>query len=361
MHIMDRLYEEIENPLDNDEIVKKIIKASFAWVDVYSDLIKANSKSKRYVIVNDKEYKIKLLLLRFNMWKNNVLKADLSNVTEDSLFYGYNDIKHILSKIPDIKSYEDYMIYVPESIRKTFDKTTYDDMTWKHVYSSTLNIKEDDIGRTTQRLYINILKCDCEKFAYNFILECEKQNVPYYFKYMKIGRRDDGFVVYTNEKFIEEHINILTKVINKSDMPFYKPPILTGVINGFIGYGSQPQEDHMSFHQKRADILRKMKDVVIEYIVNNNEKVNIKLGSDDISFFNKAFRYYLFESLAGKKHLYSIIDDLCKDPKFLSYYLMVFDELLDENGIEQKVCFDTCRLGPYYSDQKPHIKTVPMY
>ena len=72
--------------------------------------------------------------------------------------------------------------------------------------------------------------------------KCEKAGLPYYYKFSRTAR-SDMFLVYANTLFLDRYLEILREI--KRENPELlshagKPPIMSGRIDGWIGYGSEP-------------------------------------------------------------------------------------------------------------------------
>lgn len=103
------------------------------------------------------------------------------------------------------------------------------------------------------RLYINCEPTDTYRFLEYFVAECKKQGLSFYFKtaylYDETGRpihpdaltRSESAVIYMSEEHAIEYINICKKIkYDHPELNFYAPPIATGSIDGWLGYGKEP-------------------------------------------------------------------------------------------------------------------------
>lgn len=92
--------------------------------------------------------------------------------------------------------------------------------------------------------------------------KCNEHQLPYYFKFAKRGNRDDTAVIYSDTENLMRYIEILREI--KQEHPELaeiakEPPCLTGKIDNWIGYGSEPPEtpegEKQSFNSLRETVL----------------------------------------------------------------------------------------------------------
>ena len=150
---------------------------------------------------------------------------------------------------------------------------------WIHVCSKYLNLEQSPYPKIEHRLYLDTEGIYTHKMASYFIEKCEKYKIPYYFKFDENGNRDDTLVIYSSTENLTKYIEILRE-IQKEHPDFIsktkEPPILTGKIDGWIGYGTEPavlpDGKRTSFNELRANTISK---VIVEqrkiWIENNLE------------------------------------------------------------------------------------------
>ena len=92
---------------------------------------------------------------------------------------------------------------------------------------------------------------------------CDESGVKYDFKLEDQAARADSFMMYLTDEMLDPTIKVLKSI--ESDHPeiierLGKPPILSGKINGWLGYGSEPEDGKESFNSVRANIIQKVID-----------------------------------------------------------------------------------------------------
>lgn len=135
-----------------------------------------------------------------------------------------------------------------------------------HVFSSDNYLQNIDLLQ--HRLYLNTDHNDAYKFVQIFADKCENKGIPFYFKVAYFEdmdmikefslMRDESIVVYAEDKFLPEYVNICNEIKKENpNLYFNQPPIFTGIIDGFIGYGGESKNHSTSYNRIRSDIMTK--------------------------------------------------------------------------------------------------------
>ena len=283
MELME-LYDQIRNPLDDPNVIEKLIKAfankSNGSGGYYSRLIR--TVQKKYKGLYSQKDADKFYAMLFNIWKNNILamtKDEFMKLREAGE-YGpdFAKMRNYLSKIHDVSTQKeaDEIFYgrkgdakLENALEKyswrSFGKSTG----WVHVCSKYLTAKKDPYPNIEHRLYLNTESIDTYKILTYLVEKCAEHHLPYYFKFDQKANRDDNVVLYSSSENITKYIEILQEI--KREHPelisrVKDPPVLTGKIDGWIGYGSQPEKipgrKKYSFNAVRAELLDKSIDKV---------------------------------------------------------------------------------------------------
>lgn len=257
MKLME-LYDSIEDPLDNKENLLELVRIGFSnnKDNLYERLKNINVIKDKSNIVN-KEDERKFVEKYNKIWKQN--HPDKNNLKEEEI--NENWMK---------EQGEQYPVFYHIKSRNIYNKTK----------------EEEELKKTRHRLYINIDLNNIYKFSEIFMKKCEEKNLPYYFK-ISVVPRNDTFIIYSNTYFLEKYIEILREI--KMENPdivntTHKPPILTGVIDKWIGYGSEPAREKNSFNMIRCECIQKAirKGAIETLNINKDEK--IKYHGKTISF-----------------------------------------------------------------------------
>ncbi|MBR0491921.1 MAG: hypothetical protein IJJ82_07780 [Clostridia bacterium] len=258
--LMD-LYNSVQSPLEDLDKVKKIIeiysKSDKDRKDFYGNLVHL-SKKKYGINVTKQAHLDEFNSLLFNMWKENIV-----DMSEDKYNYVYSrkgnyqdsdfqKLRKYLSSIEDVSTEEE----VDDIVNKLLDNPQLSDAFKKYKYivnqgswfDKWIYVDSEKLGQRPthniqHRLYLNAERPYIESFIYQIMAEADNREMEYTIKYSDNGLRDDTIVIYANDNNVLQYIDILRRLREqnpyfKSDI--YSPPIMTGLIDGWIGYGAEP-------------------------------------------------------------------------------------------------------------------------
>lgn len=263
-------YDSIINPLEDDNIIKLLIKIYAERKNIYSSLVKQNSYMKQYKGLYDQRLRDSLYEKLFNIWKINVLSLthdDIKQLIENNeVKKDFYQLQSYLKTLPNIKTEQEFINLLASKnslISKYGWQTFGQNSGFVHINSKYLNRKQESI-KVRHRLYLNT-ECVYTEFIVSlFIDECMNRNLPFYLKYDEYASRDDTIVIYSDTKNLCDYVEILRKlqkIYPNIFSKFYKPPILTGLIDGYIGYGSEPDllpdGSFTSFNLVRSEAISK--------------------------------------------------------------------------------------------------------
>lgn len=293
MEIME-VYNQIQDPLKDPNTIMKLLEIYSSGKNFYSGLVKTvdkeHDKGDYYRIDSDKFYS-----MLFNKWKNSIvnLTREEFEVLYKKGHFGIDFIKlrSYLKNIPDVSTRKeaDEIFYGKkndEELEIAMDKYRWSAFgegsgSWTHVCSRYLTAKKDKYPNVEHRLYLNTESLDTYKLTYLFVQKCDKYHLPFYFKYDIYGNRDDTMVIYSSTENLTKYIDILQEI--KKENPelvsrMKTPPLLTGKIDGWIGYGSEPAKTPdgatHSFNEIRSEVIRQAIDSVTrKWLMNNRYKM----------------------------------------------------------------------------------------
>lgn len=272
MKLME-LYDRIENPTKQDNFHLNLLNMYCDHGDIYSPLTRTIDKPTRgYYNPNESDMYYAML---FNRWKNAIV-----NMTKSQYEYlcrmgiggdNFIALRNYLKTVPDVKTKEEAFgilnkEYSDNRINIAMETHRWDNFGaysgWEHVASRYFKIRQEKIPNVEHRLYLGIPGMQIHKFARIFVDKCYQRNQPFYFKFDDYAGRDDSFVIYCSTEYLMNFIDILNEIkreepelVSKID----RPPMLTGNIDGWIGYGSEPEllpnGDNTSFNAKRAKLI----------------------------------------------------------------------------------------------------------
>lgn len=298
MEVRD-IYSQLVNPLDSndvmDTLITKFADANKDGNDFYTTLIKGSKKDHTYVYAADKRNK--LLSGLFNYWKHNITDTPKERYIHANFDEEFLYLRDFLIKLPDQHSEEDirHIFYKSKDERlinayEKYSFNKYDNAYFKYFEINSISGYHKPSVEINHRLYINLDCLHNHDFAMKYIKKCEENNIPYEFKIDESGCRDDAVVIYVNDKFLHNTIEIIKEI--KSENPdifigMKRPPIFCGIIDGWIGYGSEPtcKNPKKSFSSLRSDIIENVfSDEVLKY-VENNYKSQIRYNGSIIYFY----------------------------------------------------------------------------
>lgn len=275
------LYSEflkLENPL-NDTNIDKILDAYASNIGFYNSLVKINSEDKKKNYLN-KYYADELFLYLYNTWK-----SDLINIYKEKRFVGkYQEMAYRIIRYLEDKKPKDYKEVLKVLNDESIDKKTREALdelkwnriselsTWQFIHSHTVRFYPKEVP-AVHRLYINCDSTCTHQITLEFIKECDRLNLPYRMKYDDVGNRADTIVIWANTKLLPKYVEILRKIKQNNPITesLHKPPVLTGVIDGWIGFASEPNNEKesrkLSFNTKREKHIEKvLEDVQKKYL-----------------------------------------------------------------------------------------------
>ena len=344
------MYEKIENPLNDDEVVRKLIEGysdELRTKQYYNKLVQVNYKEKKYKGINMDD-KDRLVSQIFNEWKNDITK-NISD--EDIKSYKNQDfirLRECIKNIPDIKDFkENSKVFnrltkldkLDKDSKKTKLTDIYEDYapffhgsTWTYISHNSINPSKYKKIIVDHRLYLNTENIDTYKVMELFRNKCKERELDYHFKFSDRGDRDDTIVIYSDDKKLSDYIEILEE-IKKEEPEIVKraqtPPMLTGKIDGWIGYGSEPKLDGdgntNSFNNVRSGIIQNaISKETIKWIRENKELTKEDTG------LNEYLTKQIFDDIKDKYSIYKSVDE----PEFQEKLLKRLEKEIEKNKSE---------------------------
>ena len=352
------LFKEIKDPLKDSSTLDRILDAytrngNFYHYLTHTGTMKESKKCNTF-------YKDQLQLTLFNAWKNSLIKLYKSgDINPNYIAKVKTLVKYIIDKNPR-NSREVYEIVNGFNVKDSLLIEALEELSWtsvgfpsefNHIDSMAVYVGKDARRQKIEhRLYINSDSTYTHLIALLFIKKCEEKNLTYYFKYNDVGERDDSFVIYCDTKHLPIYVSILEEIRkeNSLDKHLHRPPMLTGNINNWIGYGSEPLDvngKQFSFNSKRELHLEKcIKDVTTSYITSNLYN-NVRTSKGYVQYFNK-FIDDFYECVKDRK-LHFLSDD---DSDNMKRYGFTKKDVYSQ---EFKICI--------YNEVKKHFKEIMEY
>ena len=261
------IYRDIKNPLTTESL--KTIMSLYSEDSnntIYNCLRKANAEDKNYTKNTEDEKKFRESL--YGDWLKSLRRMSKEEVRKGikrhgKVFFvmGRYALEHReaktrqqLTKLIDLdqafdSKQKDALIDLVES--KCYDHASK--VGWD--FARNCQIKP------RHRLYMNVPQNEIYRLAQLVKAGCDERGVKYDFKLEDQDARADSFMMYLTDEMLGPTIEVL-KTIESSHPEIIeqlgKPPILSGKINGWLGYGSEPEDSGESFNGVRANIIQKV-------------------------------------------------------------------------------------------------------
>ncbi len=366
MELME-LYNQIHNPIDDISVIEKLINAyannSKGFGGYYGQLTKTvqkeHNKGQYYREDADRFY-----AMLFNKWKNSIVAMTKDEFVElyKQGSYGQDFIKmrNYLKNIPDVSTMKeaDEIFYgskgdkeLEDALEKYSWKSFGGGSGWIHVCSRYLTAKKDQYPNVEHRLYLDTESLDTYKMTTYLVEKCDEHNLPYYFKFDQYADRDDTIVIYSSTENLTKYVEILQEI--KREHPELvsrakEPPVLTGKIDGWIGYGSEPAKtpdgQRHSFNEIRAKVLENSIGKVTKQWIMNHRNQQITYQGQKM----------LFQEYIAMKSTEKLIADL--ERRYLSYEEND-KKVAQRNGIRYNPTTVNDRLGYTLQDvRSPQFK-----
>lgn len=335
------MYEKIENPLNDDEVVRKLIEGysdELRTKQYYNKLVQVNYKEKKYKDIN-MEDKDRLVSQIFNDWKK-----DLTLNIKDDEIKKYNKdfpyLREFLKNTPYVKSAKEFFkikskVDGDEKLEIIYPKYTpfSHGKSWTYISHNSINPSKYKKIIVDHRLYLNTENIDTYKVMELFRNKCKERELDYHFKFSDIGNRDDTIVIYSDDKKLSKYLEILEE-IKKEEPEIIKraqtPPMLTGKIDGWIGYGSEPSLDEngkntKSFNSSRSGIIQNaISKETIKWLRENKELTKEDTG------LNEYLTKQIFDDIKDKYRMVKSV----YEPEFQEKLLKRLEKEIEKNKSE---------------------------
>ena len=293
------VYSSVENPIDNEEILKNIVEAYsksnrtslLGSSNLYSSLVKMNqTKDSSQINLDDREA---FMVEAYNQWIENMLKLDDAHIQylEKSRGMDAKQMQQYLRGFGKVSSMDD--------IKRLKSNPLFEEEVngwelqdgWEHTKSQYISGRTENRIQVKHRLYVGCQNQDMWKLAQLFKSKCQEQQIPFYFKLGSSSERDDKMVIYADTDNLENYISALQEIAQEHPEIMQRcgePPALTGKIDGWIGIGDEPplkaNGKNQSYNSLRADIFE---NAIEEAVLNELREFKGK----DVTFNGKQTKF----------------------------------------------------------------------
>ncbi len=308
------IYTSIKNPLEDEELLKKIVLEysksdrtySGGISTLYKKLVQQNqTKDSSIIKLEDEEtFFVKI----YNQWIENICNLDEAHIQylESSNGMDAKKMQQYLRNFGKVSSMEDIRRLKESTL---FNKEINDlevQNGWEHIDSKNISVMAKGIGLVKHRLYISCQNQDMWKLAQLFENKCEDQQLPFYFKLGVAAERDDKMVIYADTDNLANYINILQEIAQENPKIIQrcgKPPVLTGKIDEWIGIGDEPPKKNGKNSSYNSIRTRIFEDSIEEVLLSDIAEFKGK----DVIYEGKKIK---FDELFLKQATQTIIDNL---------------------------------------------------
>lgn len=360
------LYRSIKNPL-TEETLDKLLDDYSESGSLYETLIKTD-KSKKVTRKYIPAARDRLKTYIFNEWKQSVHKLVTRGLVKPEWKQKVLKLdRYLASKNPkttkevfDIIHPRNYQDKDVEEIMEILSWDSLGEYTsWDHIDSSCVYCNLHKRKKIEDRLYINCDSTVIDIIAYELMTRCKCEKQRYYFKYDDYADRADTLVLYCSTEDIPKFRKILNEIIRdkKLEKAIHKPPLLTGVLDGFIGYGTEPEDingKRQSFNSKREKHLQSCINKATAMWIKNNLLFKVKVNGE-VKTYGDYFLTHMTYSIKERMLKY-----LPKDPNEIGLHGYSRNDVLSKDF--ERVVKETIKMnfGKLMAYLKGEIKEFKM-
>lgn len=308
------LYDKIKSPFEDEETIIRIIKnfsekSPHSSSEFYHHILRDNNETinnNLYMDCFDENIYWPLLE---NDWKN--IYEDVAKNPEFKKIYdrfdSYQELFNYINQLdeetkvalrkyreyaskksPDVKLVNKYKTILQEKTGNTRELITaynlYRDLPQSHDFhsqdlmgfhfDSQLHDRTEKRENAEIKFYINAGE-DSFKVAKLFLDKCRESDIEsYYFKVVdpmyKEQERNDRLCIYSTIEHSKTFLEFLVQIQSENtDIRFRKPPLTAGVIDGFIGIGTDTLDNDSSYNQSIGAVIY---NTLVEVCGENNIK-----------------------------------------------------------------------------------------
>lgn len=291
---MELMCHKIQNPLKNENTLMKVFESyskSTNGRSFYDELLN-EFRSKE---INNEESFNKFYVFMYNNWKDRLIHYSKE---KSAGIFPHNNLEGLIEYLkwaPFAQTKEDVdKIMLGKYIKPTEDPYRYGKINelsisrWDRdskgkwyscISGNVFNYKNKHMDEK-HILFVNINKDQIYNFAATFVKMCDQEQLPYNFKFILAGQRDDEFQIYADSEHLIKYIDIIEEI--KEKYPYLintnkDAPLLTGKISDGLSYGTNNQVKdglpYQDYFQLRCNIISNcINSTTVDYIRKNKNR-----------------------------------------------------------------------------------------
>ena len=283
------IYYNIKNPIESNKVLGKIVDAYLSNENIpfYGRVVQYGEEKSKFDQKEFSEFKEKIDCLEFDrirkLKEKEVKKYSLVNKSYlISQLYKKIIGTDISRKYPSYQQYKLVMKYSNEELLKMYNavkskkNTSKEDklivsivdefnvnnhvFNWLagyHVYEDELEGYAENNDELKYKIYLNIPYNQLYKFADKFMEICRDKKIPYNFKVLSPihdrPNRSEKMCIYCEKENFYKTIDIIRAIKSANpELQPKNPPIMAGILDGWIGIGSDPEETSYNGHRAKC-------------------------------------------------------------------------------------------------------------
>ncbi len=280
------IYDLVNSPVEDINIWEKIVNVyslSQDFDDFYRKINNISNKTSLLEVTNTEREEF--LVKCFNIWKNNVLNLNSSQIDflikDQVVDNDFANLKDIFLTFGETNSIYNVKKILINPIIKHYFNNFFTKLNNGYFINSHIDILES--SEYIFFLSININVNRLYSFLTHFIDVCNMNKLPFLFKYTEKNNSDETFTLYVSANNIKKYIDVLS-IIRKEHFSIFgntlEPDILMGRYKSWLGCGNRGSSIGFDYLESRSNLIfNSIDDIIYNHVINNfNLEINYKAG-----------------------------------------------------------------------------------